>query len=443
MTEIVAECPTCRMQIPLPAPEGSVCRCDITSARSQDGILQFGEGYAESIIVEHRRNLAGDKRSERLHFDRRFAEYCDAAFRRLCGPVKRPAVLSLGCGIGFELLELLRLGYDAYGMEVANLAPIWTEELGGDSWRCVLSTGGAIPFPDESFDLISCFNVFEHVGTVPPEERVTGETAPVREKFIRQAVAKLRPGGLLILVCPNRAYPFDAGHSHHYIAGSMERFIADGYTRADPFDARNFLPTRRTIIDACRTIARDTPLSLDFLTDSYLMGGPGPEGRHPGFDAILDISSRRWHAETGEPIESARNPHLQAFIRRAPAMRDDLGFDGRWSVTWRVSAETTHGAVWQRQAFLPRVSAQWLLGDAAHLEGDVLEITQSDNRTGHMVLTSISSGYSLEIVFDPRDENGYRRFTGPGGLAGRRQPPDDRHSIDLAADAGITTGEKR
>jgi SAM-dependent methyltransferase len=60
--------------------------------------------------------------------------------------------------------------------------------------------GQEIPFPDNSFDGVFMNEVFEHVA----DERETLEE-------IHQL---LRPGGLLIIISPNRGFPFE-GHSVH------------------------------------------------------------------------------------------------------------------------------------------------------------------------------------------------------------------------------------
>ena len=55
--------------------------------------------------------------------------------------------------------------------------------------------GEQLPFPPDQFDLVLSHEVIEHVGD---------DRAAMREIF-----RVLKPGGRLVLFCPNRGYPFE------------------------------------------------------------------------------------------------------------------------------------------------------------------------------------------------------------------------------------------
>jgi SAM-dependent methyltransferase len=55
--------------------------------------------------------------------------------------------------------------------------------------------GEALPFPENIFDLILSHEVVEHVS----DDRA----------YIREIVRTLRPGGRLVIFCPNRGYPYE------------------------------------------------------------------------------------------------------------------------------------------------------------------------------------------------------------------------------------------
>lgn len=407
-------CPFCQDSISLPRPDGPACSCG--AAKVQNSILTFGRGYATSIVEEHRRNLDQANLQHRHAFDIRYAAYCDAAFRALCNPSWSNArALSLGCGLGFEVLKLKKLGYDAYGFEVADLASIWTDQLTTDAWRCVLNGDGRLPFRDASFDLITCVNVFEHVGTTPPNEVVSNDTPDVRDQFIAQAFAKLRPGGLLVLTCPNRAYPFDAGHSHAYLDESAAEFSERGFTYVDPFDPRNFLPSWGDIVRACVKITQHEPICLGGLMDRYLFGLGGPESQASDYEQRLRHFSTRWAEQTGEPEEMAQNPHIQAFIRKADEIRSSLLLDGTWRVEWIEGGATRFIGTWSRQAFLPTVYAAWY-SDAGLVETDLMRIVSPES-TAHCTLSCSSIEKTLVIHLDGdtltgHDEAGTCQFVG-------------------------------
>ena len=88
------------------------------------------------------------------------------------------------------------------------------------STRCIVSQNGDLPFPDETFDLAFSYVVLEHVGTVPPYEVTTEDTQSQRYAYMRNAVAKLRSGGVLIIMTLNKWVPIDPHHGHYYIPWS-------------------------------------------------------------------------------------------------------------------------------------------------------------------------------------------------------------------------------
>ncbi len=110
-----------------------------------------------------------------------------AGFERLQG-----RVLDNGCGVGMYLHRLAWWARPALGLEydfdrareaLAPFAPV------------VQAAGEALPFPANTFDLILSHEVIEHV----QDDR----------QAVREMVRVLRPGGRLLLFCPNRGYPFE------------------------------------------------------------------------------------------------------------------------------------------------------------------------------------------------------------------------------------------
>ena len=73
---------------------------------------------------------------------------------------KNSKVLCIGCGNGYEVIEYLNQGHDAYGTEVN---PIDVKILKGRIINAILPD---LPFKDKEFDFLHCTEVLEHV----PEE---------------------------------------------------------------------------------------------------------------------------------------------------------------------------------------------------------------------------------------------------------------------------------
>jgi SAM-dependent methyltransferase len=119
--------------------------------------------------------------------ERRLEMIVQAAGDRLHG-----RVLENGCGVGMYVEKLVGLGSRVIGLEFdfARAA-----EVRGRSDEIVNAAGESLPFPAGIFDLVLSHEVIEHV------------------RDDRQAVAEmvrgLKPGGRIVLFCPNRGYPFE------------------------------------------------------------------------------------------------------------------------------------------------------------------------------------------------------------------------------------------
>jgi SAM-dependent methyltransferase len=76
-------------------------------------------------------------------------------------------VLDVGCGIGQGVAIMRNKGIEAYGIDISEkIKPFWKE--GKIDKFCQVSCADKIPFPDDSFDLVVCTEVMEHI----PEEGV-------------------------------------------------------------------------------------------------------------------------------------------------------------------------------------------------------------------------------------------------------------------------------
>jgi SAM-dependent methyltransferase len=101
-------------------------------------------------------------------------------------------ILENGCGLGLYLKHLAPFGGRLVGLEYeldrAREAKDTADQILG-------AAGEDLPFPSSSFDLILSNEVIEHVLD--------------DQKAIQEMVRTLKPGGRIVLFCPNRGYPFE------------------------------------------------------------------------------------------------------------------------------------------------------------------------------------------------------------------------------------------
>jgi SAM-dependent methyltransferase len=104
----------------------------------------------------------------------------------------RGRVLDNGCGIGMYIEHLAPHGGQVTGLEFDLERAL---EARKNSDHILNAAGEALPFPSNQFDLILSHEVIEHVR----DDR----------QAVAEMVRSLKPGGRLLMFCPNRGYPFE------------------------------------------------------------------------------------------------------------------------------------------------------------------------------------------------------------------------------------------
>lgn len=115
---------------------------------------------------------------------RDYARYLDLA--DVCGGER---LLDVGCGEGFLLAEAHARGLSATGTDLVRAALGWARERAGP---VVLAAGEALPFADESFDIVTCLGSLEHFADPP--------------QGARELARVTRRNGRLLIVVPNRRF---------------------------------------------------------------------------------------------------------------------------------------------------------------------------------------------------------------------------------------------
>ena len=111
------------------------------------------------------------------------AEFVEQICRQVTD--RRPRILDVGCGTGANLLMLSKYG-DAEGVDVSEDALAFCRERGLDKVR--LGAGEKLPYEDATFDLVTAFDVVEHM-----DDDLAG---------LREMRRVLRPGGRALLFVP-------------------------------------------------------------------------------------------------------------------------------------------------------------------------------------------------------------------------------------------------
>ena len=118
---------------------------------------------------------------------RRLEMILQAAGERIHGKV-----LEVGCGVGQYMHHLAPIAGNVTGLDFEFERVKDTLALGLDA---VNAAGEFLPYPSDSFDVVISNEVIEHV----MDDNMA----------VAEMVRVLKPGGRLVLFCPNRGYPFE------------------------------------------------------------------------------------------------------------------------------------------------------------------------------------------------------------------------------------------
>jgi len=106
--------------------------------------------------------------------------------------IENAHILDAGCGLGLYVQQFLRFSPHVHGVDID---PAKVAEASATLSNIREASAEALPYPDNTFDVVLSHEVLEHVAC---------DAAAVREAY-----RVLRPGGHLVVFVPNRLYPFE------------------------------------------------------------------------------------------------------------------------------------------------------------------------------------------------------------------------------------------
>jgi SAM-dependent methyltransferase len=122
-------------------------------------------------------------------------------------PLHSKRILDVGCGMGMYVRAMSALSPDVYGVDIDAEK---VAKISAELPNIQQSPAETLPFADGFFDVVLSHEVIEHVDD--------------DAQAIREAGRCLKPGGRLVVFCPNRLYPFETHGAYfgkRYVFGNI------------------------------------------------------------------------------------------------------------------------------------------------------------------------------------------------------------------------------
>ena len=131
-------------------------------------------------------------------------------------------ILSVGCGGGWDVEALHKIGYQAWGVDNGGRRELWQK----NPKKEYLSLADALklPYLDNYFDFVFSEGVIEHIGSPGDTSVIYENFRELRQAFVNSMIRVTKPGGAVLIACPNRSFPIDFFHGGKNIAGIIMRF---------------------------------------------------------------------------------------------------------------------------------------------------------------------------------------------------------------------------
>jgi len=243
-------------EIAIPFPDIPVLRCRTC------GFLYSGQVMPEKILADYYANHFASQRhllGQRLNAGMNFS-----VLKKILNPSRGISVLDAGCGYGF-LLRLLRDKWqaDVTGVEISRREIFHAKDTLG--LAKIHPSLDEIP-SDRLFDLVTCFEVIEHIREPVP--------------FARELLKRVAPGGRLVVMTDNFGssaargmgceFPKWIPHSHisHFTPETLEKCL--NRAGADNVSFYSHTPWEILALAAKSRLSAARPPSACFCLDDVL-----------------------------------------------------------------------------------------------------------------------------------------------------------------------------
>ena len=236
-------------------------------------------------------------------------------------------VLDVGCNTGYGTLRFLPVANRVVGVDVSPRAIEAARQRAPDGRpEFIVTTGFELPFPAATFDLVTSFQVLEHV--------------PDPLAFLRELARVLQPGGTVILATPNAATrlypgmpPWNRFHVHEYVAAELNELLRTVFPRVTVlgmFGAPELYETEIRRVDAARQRIRriEEAAARQEARQAAAAARARARGSRPGLRPwpvrvarlVIPQSVRSWLRSMVSPATTGRSRARPASPPASPAV---------------------------------------------------------------------------------------------------------------------------
>jgi len=205
-------CPACKGRL---AESGEALQCQLCRYVYEwlDGVLHLlaEPGMRFEDVPNEERDLL-EERANAYSTQHYFLPFLKEEFsqRRVSASDQPFRVLFNGCGVGMDVDMANEAGFESYGVDCGNRTRIWKRRE--CAARLYVGNARALPFAEESFDVIITGCLFPHIGVVGDSTTLAADGHIHRQQAASEMVRVTRPGGRMIMANPNRWCPVDLWH---------------------------------------------------------------------------------------------------------------------------------------------------------------------------------------------------------------------------------------